>query len=164
MSRYLVVAHQTGDSPMLLEKVRELADADSRAEFVVLTPRRPVTMTMMVGGETRTASQIAIWRSRRTVRRLKAAGVTVVASRLGTYDPLQAIEEEIRFDHFAGVIISTLRHGLSSWLHLDLPARVKGRWPNLDVIHVITPSPFYLEDAIHPEHAAHRRSPWAGRG
>jgi hypothetical protein len=133
---------------MLLEKVRELAGADLGAEFVVLTPRRPVTMTMVLGGETRTASQIALWRTQRTASRLKAAGVNVVSSRLGTFDPLQAIEDEVRFDDFTGVIISTLHPGLSSWLHLDLPSKVKSRWPELDVIHVITPSPFFLQDEI----------------
>jgi hypothetical protein len=69
MARYLVVAHQTGDSPTLVGTVRELAKADPRAEFVVLTPRRPITMTMVLGGETRSATQIAISRAKRTTQR-----------------------------------------------------------------------------------------------
>lgn len=142
--RYLVVAHQTGDSPMLLDKVRELAAVDSGAEFVVLTPRRPITIAMVLGGETRTATQVALWRAQRTARRMQAAGVRAVSWRLGTFDPLQAIEEEVPYGEFKGVIISTLRPGLSSWLHLDLPSRVKARWSELEVIHVVTPSPFYL--------------------
>ena len=146
MNKYLVVAHQTGDSPMLLEKVRELASAGRGVQFVVLTPRRPVTMTMVLGGETRTATQIALWRTQRTAARLRTAGADVISSRLGTYDPMQAIQEEVESDEFTGVIISTLPPGLSSWLHLDLPSRVKARWPWLNVIHVVTPSPFFAED------------------
>lgn len=143
MSRYLVVAHQTGDSPMLLEKVRRLARADPAAEFVVLTPRRPVAITTVLAGETRTATQIAVWRARRTARRLEAAGAKVVSWRLGAFDPVQAIEEEVSYGEFKGVIISTLRPGLSSWLHLDLPSKVKTRWPALDVIHAIAPATFH---------------------
>ena len=146
MAKYLVVAHQTGDSPMLLEKVRELAATDPGAEFVVLTPRRPVTMAMVLAGETRSASQIAVWRARRTASRLKAIGATVSSNRLGSYDPLGAIEEELRADDFAGIIISTLPPGLSSWLHIDLPSRIKARWPALEVVHVITPSAFFMQE------------------
>jgi hypothetical protein len=138
----LVVAHQTGDSPMLLDKARRLARADSGAEFVVLTPRRPVAITTVLAGETRTATQIAVWRARRTARRLEAAGVKVVSWRLGAFDPLQAIEEELSYGEFKAVIISTLRPGLSSWLHLDLPSKIKARWPTLDVIHAVAPSDF----------------------
>ena len=118
---------------MLLDKVRELASAGSGVEFVVLTPRRPVSMTMVLGGETRTATQIALWRTQRTAERLRATGAKVISSRLGAYDPLQAIQEEVESDEFTGVIISTLPPGLSSWLHLDLPSRVKTRWPWLQV-------------------------------
>jgi hypothetical protein len=146
--RYLVVAHQTGDSPMLREKVRELAAADASTEFVVLTPRRPVTIAMVLGGENRTATQIAIWRAARTARRLKATGANVVSTRLGGYDPLTAIDDELAFDDFTGVIISTLPPGLSSWLHLDLPSKVKARRPSIDVINVITPSAFYREEEV----------------
>jgi hypothetical protein len=148
MAKYLVVAHQTGDSPMLLERVRELAAADTDAEFVVLTPRRPVTMAMVFAGETRTASQIAVWRAQRTASRLKAIGAAVTSNRLGSYDPLRAIEDELASDDFAGVIISTLSPGLSSWLHMDLPSRVKSHWPALDVIHVITPSAFFRQENV----------------
>jgi hypothetical protein len=140
MRRYLVVAHQTGDSPTLLTTVRSLAEADPAAEFVVLTPRRPITMTMVLGGESRSATQVALWRSRRTANRLRSAGAIVAATRLGGFDPMLAIEDELRSAPYDGVIISTLPHGLSAWLRLDLPARLKHRHPELDVIHVTTPS------------------------
>lgn len=133
---------------MLRETVRDLASANQGADFVVLTPRRPVTVAMVLAGENRTATQIALWRSARTARRLKATGANVVATRLGGYDPFRAIEEELTFGDFTGVIISTLPPGLSSWLHLDLPSKVKGRWPSLDVINVITPSAFFREDDV----------------
>jgi hypothetical protein len=148
MARWLVVAHQTGDSPALVATVRELSKADPRAEFVVLTPRRPITMTMVLGGESRSSTQIAIWRARRTTQRLKAAGAAVVSTRLGSFDPLQAIEDQLESDHFSGVVISTLPHGLSTWLRLDLPAKVKQRWPELDVIHVTAPSAWFRKDDI----------------
>jgi hypothetical protein len=94
----------------------------------------------------RTATEIAIWRTKRTAKRLVDAGASVTGSRLGSYDALEAIEEELGSDHFTGVVISTLPPGLSSWLHLDLPSKMKTRWPGLEVIHVITPSAFFRQD------------------
>jgi hypothetical protein len=149
MVRYLVVAHRTGDSPTLLAVIQRLAKADPAVEFAVLTPRRPLTLTMLAGGEKRSATQVALWRGRRTAERLRKSGARVVATRLGGHDPFQAIMDELKLDHYAGVIISTLPPGFSTWLRLDLPSRLKRRWPDLDVIHVVTPSSFFLEgDAV----------------
>ena len=163
MGRYLVVAHQTADSPTLIKKVRELLAGDPEAEFVVLTPRRPITMTMALGGEKRSATQVAIWRARRTAQRLRTAGATVVSARLGSFDPLQAIDDELLFGEFSGVIISTLPHGLSAWLHIDLPAKVKHRWPGLDVIQVTTPSVFYQEEDVVTPQQVQAAAPLAQR-
>ena len=145
MARYLVVAHRTADSPMLLEKVRELIALDPDTDFVVLTPRRPITITEVAGGEHRTATHIATQRAARTGRRLESVGARVVASRLGGFDPLRAIEEELKADEFGGVIVSTLPPRLSAWLRQDVPSKLRSRFPDLQVIHVIASSAFYLQ-------------------
>jgi hypothetical protein len=146
VARYLVVAHQTADSPALRGKVRELV-SEPGAEFVVLTPVRQLTTLQLMAGERRTPLAIARWRTQRTRRRLEQAGARVVSVRIGGFDPLAAIDEELRSEHYDGVIISTLPPGLSHWVRRDLPAQVAARWPQTQVIHVVAPSSFYIEPA-----------------
>jgi hypothetical protein len=130
---------------MLLAKVRELVAADVNAEFVVLTPRRALSVVELVGYGARSATSVALLRGQRTVRRLESIGAQVVDSRLGGFDALTAISEELSFDRFEGVIISTLPHRLSAWLRQDVPAKVRSRFPEIRVIHVTAPSTFYRQ-------------------
>jgi hypothetical protein len=142
---------------MLLEKVRELISTDPETDFVVLTPRRAITITMVVGGEHRTATEIALERATRTVHRLKSVGAKVVANRLGGFDPLPAIAEELKADEFRGVIVSTLQPGLSAWLRQDLPSKLRSQFPDVEVIHLVAPSAFYLEAEPANDRATQRR-------
>lgn len=145
MKRYLVVANQTGDSPSLLKKTRQLVEEDALAEFVVLAPRHPAPMGFVLGGDRRNATQLALWRAQRTADRLRSAGAKVVDTRLGGFDPLAAVDQELQFGTYTGVIISTLAPGMSRWLHLDLPSKLRARWPLLDVIQVTAPTPYHVE-------------------
>ena len=54
----------------------------------------------------------------------KASGRPVEGSVSIRHDPMDAIEETIRDGNFDEVIVSTLPHGVSRWLHADLPSRV----------------------------------------
>lgn len=159
MARYLVVAHRTADSPALLDKVRELIDTEpTPPEFVVLTPKRSWTLLDWLAGERRTPIDIARTRTRRTSERLRALGAHVVAARLGNFDPMVAIEDELLAGDFDGVIISTLPQGLSRWLGMDLPARVARTWPHIRVFHVVAPSIWFL-DPVSPDSALRTASP-----
>ena len=40
------------------------------------------------------------------------------------HDPMDAIEDALRDGHFDEIILSTLPHSVSRWLHIDLPRRV----------------------------------------
>jgi len=146
MSRYLIVAHRTADSPMLLAKVQELVAEDPGVEFVVLTPRRSLTaLELVAGGQGRSATSVAIRRGKRTVRRIESVGARVIDSRLGGFDALEAISDELGFAQFDGVIISTLPRRLSAWLRQDIPAKICARFPQVLVIHVIAPNAYYRE-------------------
>jgi hypothetical protein len=150
VSRYLVVAHQTADSPHLLNKLLELAKSDPRAEFQVLAPIRPVSLSLMLGGEQRTPWEIAWWRARRTERRLADAGLRVIGARPGLrdawLDPVERIEHELRYHGpYTGVIVSTLPRALSEWLRRDVPHRLARRHPELTVWHVTAPDWFHRE-------------------
>ena len=53
-----------------------------------------------------------------------AAGGAAEGSVSYRHDPMDAIEEALHDGDFHEIILSTLPHSVSSWLHLDLPHRV----------------------------------------
>lgn len=135
--RYLLVAHQTADSPELTNQVLELVRRDPEAEFVLLVPATPVGYLAEIGGEGRSALVIARRRAQRARDFLSKAGARVIATRIGSHDPLQAVEDELRYQSYQAVLISTLPPGVSRWLRLNLPTRVARRFPDVEVLHVI---------------------------
>ena len=150
VSRYLVVAHQTADSPTLLTRLKGLAEKDPEAEFQVLSPVRPLSLALLISGETRTPWQIAWWRARRTERRLNAAGLNVVGARPGLrdpwLDPVERIEHELRFHGpYRAVVISTFASPWSEWLRRGVPHRLARRHRDVQVVHVTAPDWFYRE-------------------
>jgi uncharacterized protein with GYD domain len=141
MARYLLVAHQTAESQELREQVTALVQDDRAAEFVLLVPATPVGLLPAVGGEGRTAVQLARWRGARARALLEDVGARVTAVRIGSYDPLVAVEQELRADDYSAVVISTLPRGLSRWMRLDLPRKVARRFPAVKVVHVTARPP-----------------------
>ena len=61
----------------------------------------------------------------------------MTAARIGNYDPLVAVQEELRGGGYDAVVISTLPPGVSRWLRMDLPARVSRHFPRIRVFHVV---------------------------
>lgn len=145
MAKYLVVVpHYTADSPLLIDKVRALVREDPGGRFVCLTPARvPSTLARVAGGIPLDRWEAAAVRARRTRTRLEAVGARVIATRVGPWDPLEAIEEELRFGDYETVLISTLPHRISHRLHRDVPGRLASRHPELAVVHVVAPATFY---------------------
>jgi uncharacterized membrane-anchored protein len=54
----------------------------------------------------------------------EAAGTKAEGSVSLRHDPMDAIEEILRHGHFDEIILSTLPHTVSQWLHIDLPHRI----------------------------------------
>ncbi len=127
MAHYLVIAHQTADSPELLHALMDLAAAGP-AEFVLLVPATPVC-SPWVCDEVETV-RLARARAAEAQERLKAAGLNVTAARIGDADPIEALRDELH-DGYDAIVISTLPPGVSRWLKMDVPARaqrlLKGR-------------------------------------
>ena len=136
MARHLVVAHQTAESDELREHLSEISAADHEAEFVLLVPATPV-------------HQLLVWeegRSHDAARRravaarahLERSGIRVVEARVGDGDAFLAVEDELLSEEdYASIVIATLPVGVSRWLHLDLPARVRRLAPGTTVAHVV---------------------------
>jgi hypothetical protein len=141
MARYLLVAHQTAESEELRAEVTALVQEDRQAQFVLLVPATPVGLLPAVGGEGRTAVQVARWRGARARALLEEVGARVTAVRIGSYDPLVAVEEELRAGDYGVVVISTLPRGLSRWMRLDLPRKVARRFPSVKMVHVTAQPP-----------------------
>jgi LmbE family N-acetylglucosaminyl deacetylase len=135
MARHLIVAHQTAGSPELVARVRQLAEGDPEAEFVLLVPATPTShLLSWEEGESR---QLAARRAREASEALRAAGVEVAAAKVGSHSPLEAVGDELRADPgYAGIVLSTFPPGLSRWLKGDLPNQLRRRY-RLPVEHVV---------------------------
>lgn len=135
MSRCLVVAHQTAESPELLDCLRTLAGSDPKAEFVLLVPATPVCNTFVCDEEE--TARVAHNRAQAATALMQQEGLRVTAARVGDADPIEAIRDELLLaDAYDTVVISTLPPGISRWLKMDVPSRASRLLPG-KVIPVI---------------------------
>ena len=70
-----------------------------------------------------------------TVERLRAEGLEVIAGKVGDPDPVAAVQDEVNFESYDEIVVSTLPGSISKWLKLDLPHRVE-RATGIPVTHV----------------------------
>jgi hypothetical protein len=85
-------------------------------------------------GEVRRRAELRLEDARRA---FTTAGLAV-SGEVGDSIPVEAVEHAIHRDGdaFDGIIVSTLPHGISKWLGLDVPSRLK-RKTGLDVRHIM---------------------------
>lgn len=122
----LVVADKTAATPVLLEALRDRATAGP-ARFHLLVPNpdlaswRPseIRHPHLTHGEQILALSLPL------IEDATASPVAGSVSR--RHDPMDAVEEALandNFDDFDEIILSTLPHSVSRWLHVDLPHRL----------------------------------------
>jgi uncharacterized membrane-anchored protein len=119
----LVVAHETAATPALIEIIRERANR-SPARFHLLVPNLAEHAELTeherehrhADGERTLALALPLIQD--------AAGGAAEGSVSYRHDPMDAIEEALRNGNFHEIILSTLPHSVSRWLHVDLPHRV----------------------------------------
>ena len=137
MARYLVVAHETVTSPLLLDAVRGVHDRDAGAEFVLLVPATPVRYLLFRKGDENDAEATARKRGERARAAFTKKGVPLSDVHIGAADPAEAIDQEVAaHPGYAGFVISTLPAEKSRWLQLNLPRTVRERH-GLPVHHVV---------------------------
>jgi hypothetical protein len=142
--RYLVVANQTLGGQELLDVFRDRM-ARGPAEFWVLAPATPATHLITdfgaLGGAfpvdpsvLPTAADIrdegvAVARSNldTELSRLRDLGATADGA-VGDPNPMAAIEKAVAEQQFDEIILSTLPAGVSRWLALDLPSRIRRKF------------------------------------
>jgi hypothetical protein len=133
MSRVLVVANRTAESPELLDALRARV-VQGPCEFTLLVPSTPHGIAwaadMHAGGEEAEQHRLAF------VEELRQEGLNVVDAKVGDPDPLAAIQDECNFHVYDELIVSTLPLKISKWLRVDLP-RKAGAATGLPVTHVV---------------------------
>jgi len=152
--RYLVVANLTLSSPELGEAVTHRI-AQGPAEFHVLVPatysdaqsaaRRAALMSdpltgyiapdlMMFAEHDDEAMAAAEARLSDYMARIERCGAEVTGE-IGEADPIAAISRVLGRGSFDEILLSTLPAGVSRWVGMDLPSRVR-RTFQLPVVHV----------------------------
>jgi hypothetical protein len=122
-ARVLVVAHKTAATPALLDAVRERA-AEGDATFTLLVPKPTHGLDRLAAasedhGQEEGEQVLAL-----ALPLLEEAVGSTVEGKVGSSSPIEAIADAVNTDSPDKVIISTLPHRVSRWLHLDLPRKV----------------------------------------
>ncbi len=128
----LIVANETAAGSHLHTEVRRLMELGAQRFTLVVPATKPRGTLTWTEGQ---AKALAQERMERAVDALRALGAEVTGV-VGTERPLDAALDTLRTDHFDEVIVSTLPHGVSHWLRVDLPQRI-ARLSGLPVHHII---------------------------
>lgn len=136
MAHYLVVAHQTASSPLLLDRAGEIARDDADAVFTLLVPETHIGHRFTCD-EVQTR-EVARQRGREAHSAFERAGMRVRDVVVGDPSPVLAIEDELRARPgiYDAIVLSTLPRRTSRWLRLDVPERVAAKF-SLPVLHVV---------------------------
>ena len=133
MHRYLVVAHQTLDSPALVDMIRDRL-ATGPSVFHLLVPATPGHGLVWDEGHAAVAAEHALEEAR---LRFVAEGIPVTGE-VGQANPVYAVEKVLRRDGdatYAEILISTLPSTVSKWLKADAPTRIR-KMTAVPVTHV----------------------------
>ena len=122
-ARVLVVAHRTAATPALLDAVASRAAAGP-ATFTLLVPRVTHGLDRVMDPEDADDSEAQAVLELALPLLEKAVGATV-AGRVGDPNPYDAVQDAVNILGFDEIIISTLPHRVSRWLHSDLPSKLK---------------------------------------
>lgn len=131
-ARVLVVANRTVDSSELIAALRQRA-IRSPASFTLLVPAVPRGLAW--AADMKAGGAEAAPRAEIGARRMRVSGLEVETALVGDPDPVAAVSDILCGDQFDELVVATLPHGLSSWLRLSLPQRLR-RMTDLPVHHV----------------------------
>jgi hypothetical protein len=124
MARVLVVANQTAESDELLGALRERAERGN-CEFTVLIPATPHGISWAANMYSDSGAEEAREHRDALVERLRGSGIPATDAIVGDPDPLAAIQDACNLGDYDELIVSTLPHHVSKWLHLDLPRKAE---------------------------------------
>lgn len=136
MPHYLIVAHQTANSPELARHVYRIMRTDPEARFALVVPATPVNHKLTWDEDETRA--IAARTAEMAAESWQRAGATVSRWDVGAQSPILAIEDAIRahgetYDH---LVVCTLPLGVSRWMKQDVVHQAERR-TGLPVTHVV---------------------------
>ena len=122
VSRYLIVAHRTIGSEELMACLAQHHRADPTSSFHLIVPVWYPADHIWTEGEIKARARD---RLEMGLTKLREAGLEVTGE-IGDVSPITAASVLLRRgETFDVVIVSTLPHGMSRWLKLDVPARLR---------------------------------------
>jgi hypothetical protein len=124
MRKYLIVANQTLGGERLAAKVTEQVEAGPCRFHVVVPATRQEEFLVWTSGRARA---VAALRLQRAIESFGALGAQV-SGNVGDESPVLAVFDAMRHEHFDEILLSTLPPGMSRWLRLDLPGRLRRRF------------------------------------
>jgi hypothetical protein len=133
-SRVLIVAHQTADSPELVEAVARRA-ADGACTFTLLVPARSPGLHSVTSVPADGLSE-AEERLEVAIPLLSEAAGEPIIGVLGSHEPLGAVQDALNVLGFDEVMISMLPVRESRWFRVGLPRKVRAL--GVPVTEVIT--------------------------
>ena len=132
-AKVLVVANRTAESEELLDALRERRE-EGACVFTLLVPATPHGVSW--AADMHSGSPEAEAHMRAAIQRLRDAGLDVSDGKVGDPDACAAVQDEVNFNEYDEVVVSTLPRHVSKWLKVDLPHRVE-RVTGLPVRHVV---------------------------
>lgn len=118
----LVVADKTADSPDLIAALHRQA-GQAPTGFTLLVPAVPHGLAW--AADMKAGWSDAVVRADRAADRIRRAGLDLEEAIVGDPDPFAAVGDVLHARRFDEVVVSVLPHGVSRWLALDLPARLR---------------------------------------
>jgi hypothetical protein len=122
-ARVLIVARRTADSPQLIDAIAERARAGP-CNFTLLVPAFPRGL-YQVGGPNDPGQRAAERRISAAVPLLSRAAGSEVVAMIGAHEPFVAVRDALHLMGFDEVIVSMLPAGVSRWLNIGLPGRIR---------------------------------------
>ena len=132
-ARVLVVANRTADSPELIAALLRRSTR-SPVCFTLLVPAVPRGLAW--AADMKAGRPEATGRAEIGIRRMRMSGLEVDVAIVGDPDPVAAVGDALRARKFDELVVSTMPRGVSRWLKLSLPHRLR-RTTNVPVVHVV---------------------------
>jgi hypothetical protein len=120
--RILVVADKTADSQDLIAALRLQAER-TPTRFTLLVPAVPHGLAWAADMKAGWADAVA--RADRASAWIRRAGLDLEETIVGDPDPFAAVGDVLHAREFDELVVSVLPHGVSKWLALGLPARLR---------------------------------------
>ncbi|MFL5868985.1 MAG: hypothetical protein ACJ766_17925 [Thermoleophilaceae bacterium] len=133
-AQVLVVANQTAESEELLAALKARSDHGS-VEFTVLIPATPHGVAWAADMHSEAGQEEAELHKDAMIERMRSTGIDVKQAKVGDPDALAAIQDEVNFNDYDELIVSTLPLKMSKWLRVDLPRKAEAA-TGLPVLHI----------------------------